>query len=553
MKQFLRSVLVTMLLVCLTSSCALAYEWDLTDSIFPLSEPITFNILTSGYRGTDIANITENEDWQSLLAQTNVQINFISLGSYDGSESRDNLQTRLLGGDYGDAIMSVYLDTLNAADINDLAEAGMIIPVTKYMYDPAVMPNMYNGIVSTHDAIVKNMKAANGEIYYFAGVSELSAYTAGEAQMMVNTEWMNAWKEARGVDHSPATMDEFEDMLVFFRDSDLNGNGVKDEVPYFITQGGYAGCMTLEHAMGMYGIATKDSTLDMDIQIGDDGKCYYVYTTDTYKEALKRFAKWYSEGLVWEEIFTANNETSTNMVKSAASRIGLYNACENIRGFETILPPSIEGYQARYHMHPGVRLGVRQPYAVITDKCEHPEILASFLDLLFNFDNFMLWDVGTRAFNIGTMVLDENNKYVPTKLPEGTVVEPETDATRAISAFLARMEVNTIDYFNERVDMDAYFGDQARVRGYQLYADNGIWNPTENLWPRCTISEEYAEDYAFMYTDVASTVAQYRAKFVTGELDIDANWDEFQQKLQNLGIEKMRNIIQTTYDEYVNR
>lgn len=545
------ALVALILAVLMASTSAMAYNWDLEGTIFPLEDKVTFNVLTSGYRGAfDVRNIEQNQDWQDLLAQTNVEINFVYLGSYDGAESRDNLQARILNGDYCDVIWGFYVDTLTTDDINDLAGAGKLIALTDYIQDSEVMPNMYSNITKTHPAFINNMKSSDGEIYYYAGVSELNAYTAGEAQMMVNSEWMKAWQADAGVDHAPETLDEFEDMLYFFRDSDLNGNGEADEVPYFIAQATYAGCMTLEHAMGMYGIATKDSTADMDIQIDDDGNCYYVYTTDTYKEALKTFAKWYADNLVWSEAFTANSETITGVVADAANKIGLCNVCENLTGFETILPPTIEGYQARYHMHPSVRLGVRQPMMVVTDKCANPEIFASFVDLLYNFDNYIIWNNGSRALDIGSIVIDDEGKYSFVKLEN---VPEATEANVAVAGYLSRMEVDTIDNFNTSIDMDSYFGEQARVKGFRLYDEANIWNPTENLWPRCTILPEYAEDYAFMYTDVSATLAEYRAKFVTGEYDIDEKWDEFQDKLQTLGIEKMQEIIQESYNAFANK
>ena len=550
-KRIATLLLVIMLALCTVNS-ALALEWNTEGTIFPLQEKVTFKVLTSGYRSADVREIEKNADWQALEAATNVDIEFVFIGDYDAAETRDNLQMRLLGGDYGDAIWSVYTDTLNTADIQDLALAQMIVPLNKYMEDAAVMPNFNRVVVEGSPAMYTNMKNADGNVNYIAGVTELSAYTAGEALMQINSEWLAAWKAARNVDHSPLTLAEFEDMLYFFRDSDLNGNGLKDEIPYFMTQGTYMGCMTVEHAMGMYGIATKDSTADMNIQISDDGTCYYVHTTDAYKEALKTFNKWYEDGLIWEEVFTGNSETVTGLVGNGATMIGVFNSCDGPAGFEPLMPPAVEGYQARYHMHPSTRLGVRQPNVVITDKCKNPDVLAAFIDMLyFNFDNNMHFVYGSIAERNGTLVKNEEGKYELVTLPEGAQVEAYTVESGTINSFLGNMECYTMANFN--MELDSYFGKQVRVAGSQMYYDAGVWNPTENLWPRCTLPEEHATDYAFMYTDVSAVVAEYRAKFVTGEYDIDAKWDEFQQKMVKLGINDMIDIIQKSYDAYVNK
>lgn len=549
----MKSILVALLLISFANSAFAATlgEWNLEGTMFPLEEKVTLKVLTSGNRGGyDVKEISQNKDWQSLLAALNLDVEFEFIGDFDAASTRDNLQMRLLSGEYGDMIYSFEVNTLNNVDIADLASAGIVIPITKYMNNPEVMPNAYRVLVQNNPDLLNNMKFNDGEIYSLQGFTQLNAYTAGEAMMMVNMDWLASWQTARNVDHVPQNLAEFEDMLCYFRDSDLNGNGMKDEIPYFMAQRTYMGCMTLEHAMGMFGIATKDSTADMNIMISDEGKCYYVHTTDEYKEALKVFSGWYEDGLIWDEIFTANDETLTAVVAEAPSKIGVYNACEDIDGFEVILPPEIEGYQARYHMHPATRLGVRQSMGVITNTCKNPEVAAAFLDLLYNFDNYMMFTYGSYGVENNLVTLNEQNQYVVD--PSSAQAMVDLDITEVpINQILAVDYCHSLDNFN--MDLDNYFGDSARVRGYQLYAENNVWNPTGNLWPRCAMSEDISSDYSFLYTDVSTTLAEYRAKFITGEYDVDEKWDEFQQKLVKLGIEDMTKMIQDTYDAWVNK
>jgi len=548
MKKFAMMLIALVLCLGMTTS---ALAWNLEGTVFPLEQPANFTILTSGYRFVDIDKITSAKDWQALCAATNVNINFVFLGDYDAAETRNNLQMRLMGGDYGDAIMSVYVDTLSTADISDLGAAGMIVPLENYMTDPAVMPNFYKNVSSKLNYVMHNMKSGDGHTYAFFPVDETAGYTAGEALLQVNKAWLESWMTARGVDHSPATLAEFEDMLCYFRDSDLNGNGEKDEIPYMMAQGTYMGCATVEHAMGMYGIATKDSTADMNIMIDDD-KCYFVHTTEAYKQALKTFSGWYADKLIWDEVFTANAETINNKFALATTAFGVVNVNVEIDGFITIAPPAIEGYQPRYHMHPATRSGIGQPYAVITDKCAQPEVLASFLDLLYDYENHLEWRYGSSAFTNGQLTLGEDGKYifnVPAMPPAAGEVD---DADRAMYDYIHGVGASTLDVFSEKVDMDSYYGGQSRVDGHILFHENGWWNPTEKIWPRCTILPEYAEDYSFMLTDVSSVLAEYRAKFVTGQLSVDDNWDEFQKKLEKLGINDMLEIVQKSYDAYLN-
>ena len=49
-------------------------------------------------------------------------------------------------------------------------------------------------------------------------------------------------------------------------------------------------------------------------------------------------------------------------------------------------------------------------------------------------------------------------------------------------------------------------------------------------------------------------MAQERiGRFITGELDIETDWDQFQADLQQMGIQECIDIYQEAYDEYLER
>ena len=417
MKKILTIVLA--LLICLSSS-ALALEWDLEGTMFPLEEPVTIKVLTSGYDYGDIKKIGENKDWKALEEATNVHFEFDYLGTYTDDNSRDLMQTRLLNGDYDEAIWSFYFSTLTMTDIFDLGLAGIAQDLTPYVTDPAVMPNFTKFVP---DDILRSFKSTDGNIYALRPVTQVNAYTSGEAMMQVNVAWMQAWQEAKGIDHTPQTVEEFEDMLTYFKDNDMNGNGdATDEIPYFMVQQTVNGNATVEHAMGPWGIATKDSASDMNIQIGDDGKCYYVHTTDAYRAAITQLADWYAKGLIYEDVFTANTETITAIVGDAKNQFGVVNMVYNTDGFEPILPYSVDGYETRVFMHPTARTGVDNPHFVLTNKAEHPEVMMAFFDLFYGVDNYLLARYGSMAFEEGSYAYEHADTQVTISEADGKYI-----------------------------------------------------------------------------------------------------------------------------------
>ena len=262
----------------------------------------------------------------------------------------------------------------------------------------------------------------------------------------------------------------------------------------------------------------------------------------------------YAKELLWSEIFTGNAETINGEMAQAATKIGVVNTNVSIDGFVGLVPPTVEGYSARYHMHPALRAGVDQPFAVLTKDCANPEVFASFVDLLFDYDNKMLWRYGSENQMNGSITRDAEGRYVYGMALDTPPAKGEVDdEKRAIYDYLWAIGSTTMDDFTGNVDIDAYYGGNKTVEAHNMFAEMGLWNPTGSIWPRCSLLEEDAEDYAFSYTDVSAVLTEYRAKFVTGQLDIDAEWDNFQAKMKKLGIEDMQKAVQNAYDAYLGK
>lgn len=55
---------------------------------------------------------------------------------------------------------------------------------------------------------------------------------------------------------------------------------------------------------------------------------------------------------------------------------------------------------------------------------------------------------------------------------------------------------------------------------------------------------------ANIFTDIFNYVAEMKAKWVTGELDIDATWDEYKQTLSKMSVDDYVAMYQEAYDDY---
>jgi len=77
----------------------------------------------------------------------------------------------------------------------------------------------------------------------------------------------------------------------------------------------------------------------------------------------------------------------------------------------------------------------------------------------------------------------------------------------------------------------------------------GVLN--QEIWPRPYYSNEDANTVYRLTTDIFYQVDTYRAKWITGQTDIDDEWDDYLKKLEQLEVDKMVSIMQSAYDSYL--
>ena len=61
---------------------------------------------------------------------------------------------------------------------------------------------------------------------------------------------------------------------------------------------------------------------------------------------------------------------------------------------------------------------------------------------------------------------------------------------------------------------------------------------------------EESNEYAALSTQVTTLVDEMTIQFLTGEADLDTEWETFQSQLEQIGIERMLEIYQAALDRY---
>ena len=90
--------------------------------------------------------------------------------------------------------------------------------------------------------------------------------------------------------------------------------------------------------------------------------------------------------------------------------------------------------------------------------------------------------------------------------------------------------------------------EKTQVAAYELWGSSQA--DTYRIVPGTTILEEYADEYASLWTDIDLYINESRAKFINGELDLDADWDNYIETLKKMGMDRVYEMKQATVDAY---
>lgn len=273
------------------------------------------------------------EIWQAIEEVTGVKVNWDVPADYSSVYT-----TRIASGNLDADIVRV-----NVGDVPVFAADGYAMALDDLIAEYA--PNIQK--VLEEDPELKNlMTSPDGHIYFIAesakDVNDLVMPTA----LYIRKDWLDALEL-----EVPTTLDEWHSVLTAFKNTDLNGNGVADEIPF--------------SGMSLSGIASRfASAVDLPVGVEQwwydaDGQTYNVYASDAYIEILTEMAKWYAEGLIDPELNRTETDfqslVSTNTVgafKHLAERENQYNNLLSTSGhtgeYVLVVPPqgSTETVQA---------------------------------------------------------------------------------------------------------------------------------------------------------------------------------------------------------------
>lgn len=496
--------------------------------VYPLEGNPTVTIWGGGLSNNvakSCASLEERPYAQQLMKNTGINIDWIMAGS--SGTATDEFNFMIAEGNYTDMFSA------KASAAVQYHADGVIIALNDVI--DQYMPNFKTFLEANPD-VEKIIRNDDGNIYYIPSGAEDPA--------MGNTYGGFArqdWMEEMGVE-TPKTIDEWHDLLV----------RVKNEKGIYPLVG-------LSSTLFQYGAFVNAYCPDLSIASGyyaEDGEVFYIPATDEYREFLRTMHQWYEEGLLHKDfasmkgsVWRALMAGDEGFVTVGFCGSGLMNITNTgIQSnpdflFTAVPTPALsDGEEPRYQSATA-RFNTNNGGMCISTKCENVEAAARLLDYYWTEEGYMLNNYGIE----GTSYTMVDGKPVYTDLilrnPDGLAVN-EAKAPYMIN-FEGSMGLGALEALKGYYSATPGASDAMEIWASEGEIDHTITRINQTL--------EEAELISIYQADINTYMTSCRDQFVLGTMDIETQWDEYLQKLEEFKLQRVIELKQAALDRYLEK
>lgn len=541
-RKLLNTILILVMLVL--SVAAQAQDGIATPAgEFPIvTEPTVITILlNSGDAHVSDFNTNDYTQWLEEKTGLDLQIDVVL-----GTDAQTKLNLALASGDLPDILLGM---PMTPSLLSQQGAEGTFIALNDLMAEYGFETKRV--FEEERPQLLPLNVSPDGNLYGLPEINE--CFHCFLSQKM----WVyKPWLDTLGIE-VPTTTEEFEQMLIAFKDQDPNGNGIADEVPFSGSvdgQGGWHNSVdqNLMNAFVFYDRIQHDRLLLI------DGKVEAAYAQPGYREGLRYLHRLYTEGLIDPNGLIQDNAALLQLGSQVEPHLlgavsggwmGTFTIPQTLaQGGEMdnwiAIPPlqGSEGVQTAAYAPWGFSVG----RCVITNKAAHPDVAFRLCDLMYSNEATM-----RNVFGV------EDLDWV--KPPEG---EPGIDGGQAAYRTLGNWDADITTTHWRQVGMtyrtSAFRLSQSAVDQFvevPLYeASNAMLPfapPLEDLIPPLTFPEDESRELTDLLLSVKTYVDEMQTRFITGDSDIETEWDSYLETLNSQGLPRLLEIYQAAYDAQV--
>ncbi len=506
---------------------------------YPIVEDGEVELIVWSILSSDCDDYQTNQQSVWYEEYSGVKVKYINVPS---SGWADAFQLSIMNGDLPD----VYLYDFDSIEVDICAEYNAIIPLNDLIDEYA--PNI-SEYLNANPKIKETITNPDGNIYSLF----CDSYSLGEAykqKIWVNKDWLDKYTDETGKT-MPSNTKEFEEMLVFFKNNDMNGNGKEDEIP-FMGQAGVDGIYNLANAF----IACNSSNQGYGCVVDENGQCDFAYNKEQFREALKYINSLYKQGLISDQSFTISNNERFDYTSVAKEDVRIGVCASNSISSVVLLGNSEMDYSSYVAIPPlegpeGVRGAVTEGENrvtlrnAITTECENPEVAIRWLDYYYS-EEGRLWTINKglegEHWNYETITSDDGTSIELLVHKDGLDIYDNFCWGNKGVAYMIKEE-DFLHMDKNELYRNATIADYVANLEYSTYGINCGW-PTV-VWSSPEV-EDLANEYSKIVGLVKNYVTQSYTEFVLGTRDIndDEQWNEYVNKLDEFGVERLEELTE---------
>lgn len=519
------------------------YGFQWTDTSAPIvnekgAEELVFTIYSS--KNASALDYNDMKIMQDLYESTNVNVFWENV-----SESVYSQQKNLIFGNADDRPDAIYHAGMSAGEIIKYAKRKVLVPISDYL---EYMPNFSKILEERPDIKAQLINVEDGKIYSLPRIEEMGLLQSPNL-LFLNKVWAQAAIEAGAVkgltvadlkDGINITAAQMEQILTYFRDNDMNGNGnAGDERPLNFVHNNWQG-----NQCDLYGMFGLNDNLEHRVVV--DGKVTYTVQDVRFKEATNFIANWVSKGLIDQVSFEQSQDNFLANGKGLETYGAFYwweseTVVSNPENYIVCNPLIGPNGDQTICVSNNPEVGTGE--VIIFSDCANVEVLLAYFDRFYD-------PVISAQINYG---------------PIGIVYEEETDA----SGMLVQKPVP-----------EGMTTDELRLQNAPLgiiYLSDYAWNNVVRMEPRAQLRLERLGLVATPFVpegvkpcpnlqftlEELNTLSNYetnlndyiRTNLINWLLKggvTDAQWDAFQNDLAGkCRIDELQKVYQDAYDRFV--
>ena len=512
---------------------------DASELEFPLKETTTLTGMIS-YPANTESDPNKRTIFKRLQEQTNVEIKWTAI---QGDQWADKITLNM--SDPNKLTDFVFTAGFSDSNLLKYADYGAIIPLEEYI--DAYMPNL-KSVFDKYPEYRTMCTDVNGHIWSLPWIEQLGSEKTA-IQTVGNMSFINKkWLDFLNLE-IPETVDEFEQVLIAFRDhaselqEEFGIDGSIIPMSCIVNNGDQDPAILINGFGEGYGDADKDRH----IAVTDDKKVICSATQEGYKKGIQWLHKLYEQKLIDPEAFT--QEWSTYVSKGKSGRYGVCFSWDvaNIDNLKDWVPlPVLTADTTNLTpQNSSFTSGFDRGRCVVTSVAKNPALVCAWLDQMYAPLQSPQNNWGTYGeddeFDIFEMGENEDGEPMLKHAPLGDASPVEVREAEAVGGPLAVLD----EYYGKYVTCP----DDAQ---YRLDWIKDYFTPdmhTKYVYPNVFMSREDTETLSNLQADIQKTINAKKSDWIMNGFD-DADWDKYLKSLDAYGLNEYLELFQKYLDAY---